>query len=124
MVFCSFSQVSALFSPRKMENLIFMKAECQLYVVSSVKWAGNIFGPLQKSQLGKHELGWPWSTVPLMALVGSALLNSWGIATPSQQDRASLPGKAEALSSDQTAPAALHRPCGCCWAFLHANLQA
>lgn len=56
MVFCSFSQVSALFSPRKMENLIFMKAECQLYVVSSVKWAGNIFGPLQKSQLGKHEL--------------------------------------------------------------------
>ena len=33
-------------------------------------------------------------------------------------------GKAEALSSDQTAPAALLRPCGCCWAFIHANLQA
>lgn len=28
-----------------------------------------------------------------MALVDSALLNSWGIATPSQQDRASLPEK-------------------------------
>ena len=28
MVFCSLSQVSALLSPRKMENLIFMMAEC------------------------------------------------------------------------------------------------
>ena len=56
MVFCSLSQVSALFSPRKMENLISMKAECQLHVVGSVKWVGSTFGTVQKSQLGKYEL--------------------------------------------------------------------
>lgn len=55
MVFCSLSQVSA-HSPRKMENLIFMKAECQLRVVGFLKWAESTFGPLQKSQLGEHEL--------------------------------------------------------------------
>lgn len=55
-VFCSLSQVSALSSPGKMENLIFMELKYQLHEVSSVKWAASTFGPLQKSRLGEHEL--------------------------------------------------------------------
>ncbi|TKC42192.1 hypothetical protein EI555_003958, partial [Monodon monoceros] len=48
--------VSALSSPGKMENLIFMELKYQLHEVSSVKWAASTFGPLQKSRLGEHEL--------------------------------------------------------------------
>ena len=55
-VFCSLSQVSALSSPGKMENLIFMELKYQLHEVGYVKLTASTFGPLQKSRLWEREL--------------------------------------------------------------------
>lgn len=65
-----------------------------------------------------------WSTVPLMALVDAQLLEPVEHSNPFPAGQSIPSWKAEALSSDQTAPAALLRPSGCCWALTHANQQA
>ncbi|XP_006035763.1 beta-adducin [Alligator sinensis] len=49
-------QVSALSSAGGTENLIVLEREkYRPHDVGSVRWAGSMFGPMQKSRLGEHE---------------------------------------------------------------------
>ncbi|XP_053573745.1 beta-adducin [Bombina bombina] len=49
-------QVSAVPSAGGPENLILLDREkCRPHEIGTVGWAGNMFGPMQKSRLGEHE---------------------------------------------------------------------